>query len=154
MDYKTWVDLFGKSKDDAHVRKAVVDAGITKSLKIGRDELSVSADIKGKGMTITFTDESILRPDTGGLLGRPILSSVLMILQHPDKANLYKGPLPHQLDKNDSQAVVRKKFGVPMKSNDERRWDAWIIDGARVTITYAKDLLSVNRVSLALPDSH
>lgn len=154
MDYKAWVDMFGRSTDDAQLRKAVADAGITKSLKIGRDELSVSADIKGKGMTITFTDESILRPDTGGLLGRPILSSVLMILQHPDKSNLYKGPLPNQIDKNDSQAVLRKRFGVPLKSNDERRWDAWIIDGERVTVTYAKDLLSINRVSLAHPDSH
>jgi hypothetical protein len=154
MDYKPWVDMFGRSTDDAQLRKAVADAGITKSLKIGRDELSVSADVKGKGMTITFTDESILRPNTGGLLGRPILSSVLMILQHPDKSNLYKGPLPHQLDNNDSQALLRKKLGVPLKSNDERRWDAWIIDGVRVTVTYAKDLLSINRVSLAHPDSH
>ena len=151
LDYIQWVRLFGRAADDKQVRDAVTNAGITKKLKIGRDELSVSADIKGEGMTITFTDETILRPEAGGVLGRPILSGVLMIMQRPSMTNLYRGPLPFELNGSDSQAKLRVRFGTPMKSSDTHRWDAWLIEGLMVTVTYTEDLQSLNRIAVSLP---
>lgn len=153
MDYKHWVDLFGKPADDPAVRDAVATAKITKPLKMAADELSVRADIKGEGTTVVFTDETILRPGPGSLLGRPILSAVSLILQHPDKKNLYKGPLPADLKIADSQAALRAKFGPPTQSNDVMRADAWLRDGLTLGAAYAKDLQSLNRVSLSLPGS-
>lgn len=149
MNYKNWVDLFGKPADDRQVLDAIADAGITKVIKIGRDELSVSADIKGKGITITFTDETILYPDAEGIVGRPILSGILMIIQHPNKANLYTDALPYQLKKEDSKSTLREKSGTPLESNEELGWDSWMIDGLKLVVTYARDLKSLNRVSLS-----
>jgi hypothetical protein len=152
MDYIQWVNLFGKSADDAQVRNAVSKAGITKPLKIGGDELSVRADIKGQGTTIIFTDETILHPDAAGVVGRPILSSVLMILQGPNKANLYKGLLPFELKKDDSRESVRARLGPPVQSNDEYRTDMWLVDGSKLAATYAQDLQSLTRISVSLPE--
>jgi hypothetical protein len=153
MDYKLWVELFGKSADDVQVREALKLAGITKVLKIGRDELSVAAEIPGEGSTILFTDETILYRNANGVLGRPILSAILLVMQHTRKYNLYKGPLPYQLTIDSSQSALRSRLGAPVEMDDEYRRDTWSIDGLLLTIIYSKDLQSVNRVSLSLPDS-
>jgi hypothetical protein len=154
MNYQTWVDLFGKAADDPQVRDAAAKAKITKPLKIAKGDLDVRADIKGQGTTVVFTDETILRPGPGSLIGRPILSAVMLILQHPDKKNLYKGPLPPGFSISDSQSALRARLGKPAQSNDDARTDAWVRDGLTVAATYAKDLQSLNRLSLSLPGSN
>lgn len=154
MDYKQWVDRFGKSADDKQVRDALARAGITDRIKIDRDELSASKDIKGEGTTIIFTSETILRPNAGGVVGRPILSGVLMIVHdRKNKTNLYKGPLPYGLKKDESQAVLRARLGKPVQSNKEYRTDAWLIDGLEMAATYSDDLQSLTQVSVTLPGS-
>jgi hypothetical protein len=152
MDIKHWVDLFGKAADDSQVRASVAKAGITKPLKIGRNELSVRADIKGEGTTIVFTDESLLRPD-GGVARRPILSAVMAVIQSADKGNLYKGALPHGLKKSDSQTAVRARFGPPTESNEDNQTDAWLVDGLTLAVSFSEDLKSIIQLSLAHPDS-
>lgn len=153
MDYRQWLDLFGKSADEKQVREALAKAGITSRIKIDSDELSASEDIKGQGITIIFTDESILAPDTG-VVGRPILSGVLMILQdRRSKANLYKGPLPYGLRYDESRMLLRARLGQPTQINDEYRTDAWFIDGLEVAVTYSADLNSLTQVSVTLPGS-
>jgi hypothetical protein len=152
MAYNEWVQLFRKSADDAQVRKAVVNAGITKPLKIGRTELSVRRDIKGEGTTVIFTDDSVL-PGGGGVAGRPILSGLMMILQTGNKKNIYNGPLPYDLKVQDSQATVRTRLGPPAQSNDENQTDAWTIDGLQLAVSYAEDLKSLVQVSVSLPGS-
>jgi hypothetical protein len=149
VDYKQWVNLFGKTPDDPDVKKAVAAAGIVKPLKIGADELSVAADLPKGGMTIEFTDESIVRP--GGLAGKPILTSVMMLLQHPSIKELYNGPLPHGIVKKTSKAGMRARFGEPVESDEDRRWDTWIVDGMRVSATYSRDLESIARLSVKAP---
>jgi hypothetical protein len=154
MDYKTWVKLFGKSADDPAVRQALAKAGITSRIKMARDELSAREDIDGEGTTIIFTDDTILRPDdAGAVVGRPIVSSVLMILDARNKKDLYKGPLPHKLKQNESRDGLRKRFGTPSQINDTFRADAWEIDGLTVGVGYSKDLMSLTEVSLSLPNS-
>jgi hypothetical protein len=152
MNYQPWVDLFGKAADDSAVRSAVAKAGITKPLRIGRDELTVGADVPDTGMHIVFTDESIMNPSSG-LLGRPILSSVLMILQHPKKPKLYTGPLPYQLKKETSQEAMRARFGKPVESDDDMRWDTWLVDGLKLTVCFTSDLQSIDRLTVKLPTS-
>ena len=115
MDYTQWMKMFRKSADDAQVRSAVVTAGITKPLKIRRDELSVRADIKGQGMTIIFSDESVLPPSAGGTAGSTHPVWVSMILQSRQKDNIYKGPLPYDLKVEETQAAVPPGLGIPAK---------------------------------------
>jgi hypothetical protein len=152
MDYKQWVDLFGKAADDPLVRAAVTKAGITKPLKIGGHELSVIADVPGKGMSIIFADDSVLHPGTG-LIGRPILSTVNMAVQHPTRKDLYTGPLPFKLTKTTGQAALRERLGTPVESEEDLRWDAWVVDGLQLTVGYTKDLRSIRSVSVKLPGS-
>jgi hypothetical protein len=155
MNYKQWVDLFGKSAEDKQVRDVVAKAGVTGRIKIDRDELSTSKDIKGEGTTIIFTSETILRPDDpSGVVGRPILSGVLLILHdRKNKTNVYKGPLPYGLKKDESQTALRARLGKPVQSNQEYRTDAWLIDGLEVAATYSDDLKSLTQVSVTIPGS-
>jgi hypothetical protein len=152
MAYNEWVQLFGKSADDAKVRDAASRAEITKPLKIAREELSVRTDIKGEGTTIIFTDDSVL-PGGGGVAGRPILSGLMMTLQSRNKKNIYKGPLPYDLKTEESQATVRARLGPPAQSNEDYQTDAWTIDGLEIAVSYTEDLKSIIQVSVSLPGS-
>ncbi len=152
MSYQDWVKLFGKPADDAAVKDAVKRAGVTKKIKIGNDELSVSADLPGTTLTIEFTDESVLDKSGKGIAGRPILSSVLITVQDPTEGVNYDGPLPHGLVKNTSRDSLRARFGTPAKSSEPpQRWDTWLVDGLTLFVGFTRDLQSINRVALSLP---
>ena len=152
MDYTTWIALFGKSATDPAVVSALAAANVTKALVIASDELGVSADIPNSGMTIGFTDESVLSPATG-LIGKPILTSVLMILHHPSRRDIYTGPLPLNLVKATSREDMRKRFGAPVSFDEDMGWDSWLVENHQVTATYRKDWQSIARLSLKVPAS-
>lgn len=154
MDYAQWIKLFDKPADDIQVRSLLAKSGITDAIKINREELSVAEDIEGQGMTIIFTSETILHPAAGGIVGRPILSGLIMELQTKKrKSNFYMGSLPCELKKDLSQTTVRDRLGAPLQINEEYRTDAWIIDGLELAVTYAEDLQSLTQVSVSLPES-
>lgn len=150
VNYKYWFDMFGRSADDPAVRSALAKAGVTKAIEIARDELGVSADIPGTGLTIGFRDESILRPNLG-IEGRPILYSILMLLKHPKKPT-YAGDLPERIGRDSSRDQLRSIFGSPTESDEDMGWDAWATSGVRTTVTYASDFGSVSRVAVRLED--
>ena len=155
MDFKQWADLLGRPADDAAVCRALAEAGISERIKIGKKELSTREDLEGRGMTIVFTSETILRPDDpGAVVGRPIVSAVMVVLDQPSKKNLYEGPLPYGLEKADSLAALRGRLGTPGQTNERYRTDAWEIDGMTLAASYSKDLQSLTQLSLSLPGSH
>jgi hypothetical protein len=153
MDIQQWVDLFGRPADDPQVRDAVAQAGVKKPLKIKRDELGVRADIPKIGMTIVFTDDSVLNGKSG-TPGRPILSAVMAEVDNRSKKDLYPGALPHGLDKAMSREKVLARLGPPAQSNDAVQTDAWRIDGLDYAVSFAEDLGSIIQVSIAHPKSH
>ncbi|MEO7206407.1 MAG: hypothetical protein ABI356_12300 [Steroidobacteraceae bacterium] len=152
MNYQDWEELFGRAADDSQLRKKLVDAGIKRKIKIARDELSETVELKGEGMEITFTDDSVMRPNDGGIVGRAILSEVMMVFDDAG-GDVYKGPMPHKIKQSDSRATLRAKFGKPKESSSEFRWDAWLIDGLTLTLRYSQDLKSLRVVSLSLPEA-
>lgn len=152
MNYETWSRLFGRTPNDPDVAAAVAAAGIVKTLSIGSDELSVAADIPGQGLTISFTDESILRPQ-GGLADLPILSSVMMLLRHPSAPHLYKGPLPFGLPANTTRDAMRQRFGAPIEVGESRPWEIFLVEGLELAPTYSRDFQSIERLTLRLPGS-
>jgi hypothetical protein len=105
-------------------------------------------------MNITFTDESILAIDSEGkgVVGRPILSSVGMIVQHPVK-RVYTGPLPYGIAIHTSQAAMRSRFGQPVETDDDLRWDSWLVEGLVLYASYLDDLQSIDRIAVRLPGS-
>lgn len=154
MDFLEWVSMFGRSADEADVKDALAQEGIADRIKIERQALSARKDIPGKGTTVVFTSETILRPDDpAAVASRPIMSAVMVILDQPNKKDLYTGPLPFQLSKTDSLDTLRARLGPPVRINEDNRTDAWLIDGLKLAASYAKDLQSLTQVSLAMPNS-
>jgi hypothetical protein len=153
MSYEQWVPLFGKAADDPAVAEALKAAGITTKIKIGKDELRASENVPGTGMMITFTDESVLNPSQG-VIGRPILTAVMMVVQSNQGDTLYTGPLPQKLEKQTSRDALRARLGNPLRSSDGPVfWDAWQIDGVEVQPTYKRDRQSIARVVVRRPES-
>ena len=151
MDYKLWVDMFGYKTDDKHLKDALKKAGIVQMPQIERDETDVRKDIKGEGITLVFIDETLLNKQAL-VEGPAVLGEIIMILQHPKKKDLYKGPLPFNLQPKNSQESLRKRFGKPIASNDDFLWDRWVIDNNLVlTVSYSNDLNALNRVIVGLP---
>jgi hypothetical protein len=132
----------------------VAKAGITKTLRVGRDDTDVRADMKDAGITLVFIDPAFLHRRNDQTIGEepPILSELTMILQHP-KIRPYQGPLPFDLKRENSRANLRERFGPPRETNDEFRWDRWNVDDLVLTATYAKDLKSLQRVTVGIPGS-
>jgi hypothetical protein len=151
MDYSEWVKMFGMGADEVPVRDALAKAGLKGRIKIDRDDDSTSEDLPKSGITLEFTDESTLRKK--GLIGRPILSSVLMVLKaHKNAPDVYTGALPFGLTET-SQAALRKRFGKPKETSDDYKWDMWIVEKLAVTAKYAPDLSSTLRLTLSLPET-
>lgn len=158
-EYKAWVDLFGKPADDPEVQHALAQVGITQKIKVGRTDSDERFDIKATGMNIVFANSSFLysgkkapfKPNT------PILSGVLMILR-PSKLNkcIYTGALPYNLKLEDSQTVLRKRFGKPIKSNEKFYWDRWKLktEGFELYVSYTEDFQSISRIRIDLPGSN
>lgn len=150
MGCKQWVDLFGRSTDDAELREALASAGIAKVPRIERDETDAAEDITGQGTTLVFTDETLLKREST-VEGSAVFSEVRLILQHPKGKDLYNGPLPFDLQLESSKDALRNRLGTPIEHNDKYRWDRWRMGELVLTVVYAKDLLSLNRVVVGLP---
>lgn len=154
MDLMQWVELFGRDADDGEVRKALADAGIAERITIKRQALSEREDLPGQGTTVVFTSETMLRPDDpAAVVGRPILSAVLVILDQANKDDLYQGPLPYHLGRSDGQGALRTRLGPPAKINQESAIDTWQIDGKKLAAIYSRDLQSLRKLTMALPGS-
>jgi hypothetical protein len=52
LTFQAWVHLFGKPADDPAVQQALASVGLTKPIKIGKQELSTREDLEGQGTTI------------------------------------------------------------------------------------------------------
>lgn len=152
MDYAQWKSLLGLKADDPKIKAAITKAGVTTPLKVAKDETTVRVSVKDPGITLVFMDESFLRGLNDRRLGEgpPVFAEIILVLQHP-KVATYKGSLPFELKKEESQTALRSRFGRPLVSNDPNRWDRWQFDEVVLTALYAKDLQSLDRIVVGLP---
>jgi len=153
MSYKQWLDLFGRNIDDESVRDALVKVGIdTSALEVEKDDISVVKNVSGKGITLVFSDEAYLhkRDDMAIGEGAPILSEFSLWLQESEDGSVYTGPLPFNLQRDNSRVELRKQFGEPVSSDDDPPWDQWSVDNLVLTVEYNEDEKSLSTVSLEL----
>ena len=154
-----WIDLFGRTGDDPEVKDALAKVGIKQKVKVNRDESNGGFDIEDIRMTIVFANSSFLYSDKKSPFkpNTPILSGVLMILR-PSKLNkcIYIGVLPYNLKLEDSQTILRKRFGKPIKSDEDFCWDCWKLntEGLELTVEYEENYQSISRISIDLPGSN
>lgn len=152
MDYKLWMDLLGKSSADPAVKAELEKIGQTKKLKVDKDDTDVRIDIKDSGITLVFADPAFLYKAKKRSIGDepPVLSEVLLILKR-SKPPIYKGPLPFDLKREDSQLTLRGRFGKPIKHDDEFCWDRWMVGSLALTAEYTDDFKSISRVNVEIP---
>lgn len=138
MDMETWRKLFGKSQDDPAVKAALATAGVKKIPKLDDDDTDVRFNLKGHGLWLMMTDESILKDlddqDIGE--GPLILSGVGAYLDKSESRDLYNGKLPYKIAADMTQATVRKTLGRPTRSDNEARFDLWSRDGVEIIAYY------------------
>ena len=149
MDYKQWVDLFGRTTEDKEVLDALAKVGVKKPPVIPKDETDASVELKG--VMLVFTDEALF-PDLDDVgEGSGVLTEVVLRLHGP-KANSYTGPLPFKLKRDDSQRTLRARFGDPVDEDEEFRWDEWEVGELLLHVIYAEDLGSLEIVIVRLPE--
>ena len=152
MDIDTWRKLLGKSQDDKSVKAALAAAGVKKSPKLDKDDVSVIVDLKGHGMWLKMIDEAFLKKlddqDIGE--GPLILTGVGAYLKRRKNRDLYKGTLPYKLSAGMIRADVRRTLGPPTSSDDEFLFDTWLRDALEVIAGYTEDL-ELAHVNLQVP---
>jgi len=152
MDYKQWVDFFGRTTADKELSKAIAKAGVKKLPIIAKDELRARVELAD--MRLVFTDEALF-PNLGDIGdGHGVLSAVILKLRVPEGA-AYTGPLPFDLKRSDSQAALRARFGGPIDEDEEFRWDEWGVDELVLRVTYTKDFASLDQsITVKLPEAN
>lgn len=155
MDYRDWIEFFGRPADHPDLFSVLKDTGVGETPVVARDETDVRIDVGDSGITLIFTDEAFfyLRDDMAMGEQPPILTGVIMMLRHP-KEPLYTGPLPFGIERGDSKDALRRRFGTPVKENERFRWDQWRVDDLLLLATYVKDLSALARVSIMLPGAN
>ena len=141
MDVEKWTALFGKSQDDAAVKKALAAAGVKQVPKLGANRTDVRVDLKGYGLSLTMTDEAFLKQlddqDIGE--GPLILTGISVYLDTSASNDVYQGKLPYGISPDATKADFRKTFGPPEKSNEQVRMDNWTRDGLKLVARYTKE---------------
>lgn len=150
MDYKVWVDLFGRTGEDPLVKDALKKAGVTKKIVMPRGEIVMMVQIGS--MSLTFRDEALFPnlPPVGE--GNCVLTGVAMFFDYA-RVPPYVGPAPYGITKSSSQKELRKQFGRPVEEDEEGEWDTWAIeDGRTMTAAYKEDKNSLKSLAISLSD--
>jgi hypothetical protein len=155
MDFEAWMQLFGTSEDDPALQAAITAHGAKKIPKRPRDQLSVQFELKGTGLALIMTDESVLRKlkdqDVGE--GPMRLSGVLAKLHASEGRDLYRGVLPCGMQAGMSRQEVQRQLGAPTTTNRQRPpVDIWDSDQGRVAVSYVADGEAVRTVVAKLPN--
>lgn len=104
-------------------------------------------------MMITFTDVYSLHkePPYPFKSNTSILFGIILFIQHKTE-NTYKGPLPYDLKMNDSQTLLRSRFGELADSNKTFCWDEWEFDTDKLglRVTYTEDYQSIKSILIEL----
>jgi hypothetical protein len=148
MDYKEWISLVGRDSEDNKVKAALAKVGLKKVPPLKKDE--VRTNVQLQDLMLTFSAVDLFPSHDAGGDGSSVLSGVILPLKGY-KWGEYKGELPFQLNRADSQKTLRGRFGAPVENDEDFYWDEWKIDRFLVRVTYTEDLGSLAAVSVKLP---
>jgi len=148
MDYKEWLNLFGRDSEDKKVKDALAKVGVKKIPPIKKDDTDTRVML-GDSMLIFSSPELFPSHEAGGD-GSSILNALVLPLKGK-KWGEYKRELPFQLDRADSQKKLRARLGEPIEHNEDFYWDQWKVDNLLLRVTYTEDLGSLTVVAVELP---
>jgi len=154
QSFGPWLSLFGRDPLDESMSEALRRVGVdAESLRVGHSELSVMTDIC-KGITLTFKllEENAYEPP-------PILCELSLFLisdaedEDGNPSPSYERALPFELKRADSRDDLRKRFGIPLESEDDEYcvWDQWAVASYAVTVEYSDDKNSIKTITIEAP---
>lgn len=152
MDYTLWIRLINRTSEDKELKALLHSEGFNSVPAPERDEIGVY--VQFGECTLRFLEESQF-PDREDLQdGDLVLSAVTISLRDRKAKILYDGPVPYDIDINDSPTEVRNRFGTPIEEKVSERvggYDAFLVDSLRLSVGYLKGREKIRGVTVSLP---
>jgi hypothetical protein len=148
MNSPKWIDLLGRSSEDEEVRAALAETKVKEVPPIKKDGLDVRFQLDD--VMLVFSDPELFPDLAEGGEGTSVLSGVLLPLKGK-KWGEFQGLLPLNLNRDDSRAKLRNRFGEPDSQHENFRWDQWRVGDRLLKVEYDKELTSLGYVMISLP---
>jgi len=132
MDYREFVSCIGKHEDDPEVQALLSVLGITKKLKMPKDDIDVRHVLHSHGLDLIFKPES-------QKTSRLILYAVQFISSLEEGFSTFTGTLPSGLLFSDGQVEAQRKLGTPSTSKPKLRRDIWRLNGLQLALKYSRN---------------
>ena len=132
MHSNDFIAALGKGEETPEVQRIFSAFGVTKKLKMPRDDIEARVDLPKDGLSLVFEPEG---PKTSRLL----FTAVQFLSDAEQGYKSFTGGLPGNLAFTDTQAEVHAKLGKPAESKKAFRLDRWKPNGTKLTVEYGKD---------------
>lgn len=144
MDSNELIACIGKPEDSPEVKNMLAAVGVTKKLKMPKDDIEARADLPKQGLSLIFEPES----RKSSLL---LLTGVQFFSDAEQGFKTFQGTLPGNLLFSDSQTEVHAKLGKPFETKKAMRIDGWKFDRLLLTVEYAKKDHRIAMVAVEIP---
>lgn len=144
MDSSDFLACLGKPDTAPEVQKVLGTVGVTKKLKMPKDDIEARADLPRLGLSLIFKPEA---PKSSVL----IFQAVQFFSDAEKGYKNFDGPLPDRLTLADTQADVRAKLGKPTEVKAALRLDRWKKPDRVLTVEYAKESLRIGAITVHIP---
>ena len=147
MNSDELVACIGKSEDSPEVEAILEKIGVTKKLKMPKDDIEARVDLPKQGMSLIFEPED----KKSSVL---ILTGVQFFSDAEQGFTSFQGVRPGSVLCSDTQAVVHSKLGKPVETKKAMRIDGWKVDGLLLTVEYAKKDFRIAMIAVEIPSKH
>jgi len=145
MDSDAFISCVGEPEDSNEVQRLLASVGVTKKLRVPRDDIEARVDLPKLGLSLIFEPE-------GAKTSRLIFTGVQFFSDTEKGYTNFSGTLPGGITFADTQREVHAKLGKPALTKKSLRYDAWKPEGKLLTVEYAKGSGKVAMVSFELPE--
>ena len=144
MDSNDFLTHLGKPDDAPEVQKLLNAVGVTKKLKMPKDDIEARADLPKFGLSLIFKPE--------GPKSSVLIFQAAQFFSDAEKGyKSFAGALPNQLLLTDTQAEVRAKLGKPSESKPALRLDRWKLADRALTVEYTKEDRRIAAITVHIP---
>jgi hypothetical protein len=144
MDSSEFIGCLGKREDAPEVQKLLRAVGVTKKLRMPKDDIEARADLPKLGLSLIFEPEG---PKSSVL----IFQAAQFYSDAEEGYKSFAGALPGGLTISDTQAEVRGKLGKPSETKVALRLDRWKKGDRVLTVEYTKGDSRISAITVETP---
>lgn len=144
MDSNEFVACIGKPDESPEVQRILTALGVTKKLKMPKDDIEARVDLPKKGLSLIFEP-------AGTKTSQLLFTGVQFFSDAEQGYASFQGALPGNVLMSDSQAEVHAKLGKPFETKKAMRIDGWKLDGLLLTVEYAKKDHRIAMIAVEVP---